>query len=189
MANSHSQVYHPKTLRYVINNEKEAVNPKPAGTKMAAHYILDIPAGGEKYICMRLTDQELQLPFEGFDDIIEQRKKESDMFYAALLTNKLSPEHIIISKQCYAGTLLRDGVALCEHHFVFPLRTTLLSKGLLWSKQFFHYVMEAWLNGDPEQPPPPEQRKLKRSALDWKHLFNRDVISMPDKWEYPWVSS
>eukprot|EP00731_Ephydatia_muelleri_P027484 Em0019g357a len=159
--------------RYVINNEKEAVNPKPAGTKMAAHYILDIPAGGEKYICMRLTDQELQLPFEGFDDIIEQRKKESDMFYAALLTNKLSPEHIIISKQCYAGTLLRDDVALW----------------LLWSKQFFHYVMEAWLNGDPEQPPPPEQRKLKRSALDWKHLFNRDVISMPDKWEYPWYAS
>ena len=59
--------------------------------------------------------------------------------------------------------------------------------GLLWSKQFYHYIVESWVEGDPSQPVPPESRKWGRNAQDWKHLFNRDVISMPDKWEYPWV--
>lgn len=58
---------------------------------------------------------------------------------------------------------------------------------LLWSKQFYHYIVKDWLDGDPDQPPPPEQRKNGRNK-EWKHLFNRDVVSMPDKWEYPWVS-
>lgn len=59
--------------------------------------------------------------------------------------------------------------------------------GLLWSKQFYHYIVESWVEGDPSQPAPPESRKWGRNAQDWKHLFNRDVVSMPDKWEYPWV--
>ena len=60
--------------------------------------------------------------------------------------------------------------------------------GLLWSKQFYHYVVQDWLEGDPEAPNPPSSRYSGRNAAEWKHLFNRDVISMPDKWEYPWVS-
>lgn len=59
--------------------------------------------------------------------------------------------------------------------------------GLLWSKQFYHYIVESWLEGDPDQPTPPVERLNGRNAIEWKHLFNRDVISMPDKWEYPWV--
>ena len=59
--------------------------------------------------------------------------------------------------------------------------------GLLWTKQFYHYIVEAWVDGDPDQPTPAEQRKKGRNAQEWRHLFNRDVISMPDKWEYPWV--
>lgn len=114
--NTHSQLT-SLNPRYIINNEKEAVNPKPVGTKMAAHYILDVPAGGDKYICMRLTDHEVQLPFEGFHDIIEQRKIESDKFYVALLTDRISPEHAIISKQCYAG---KDDVALLQVPFPPP---------------------------------------------------------------------
>ena len=98
---------HPNINRYIIENEKAAVNPKHVGTKMAAHYVLDVPAGGEKYLCMRLSDQEVQLPFDGFDDIIQQRKKESDIFYDLLLTDKLLPEHSNISKQCYAGKPLQ----------------------------------------------------------------------------------
>lgn len=60
--------------------------------------------------------------------------------------------------------------------------------GLLWSKQFYHYIVESWVEGDPDQPKPPESRKWGRNAQEWRHLFNRDIISMPDKWEYPWVS-
>ena len=63
----------------------------------------------------------------------------------------------------------------------------MITLGLLWSKQFYHYIVEAWLDGDPESPKPPMSRYDGRN-IDWKHLFNRDVISMPDKWEYPWVS-
>ena len=59
--------------------------------------------------------------------------------------------------------------------------------GLLWTKQFYHYIVKSWLDGDPEQPAPPAQRRSGRNAVEWKHLFNRDIISMPDKWEYPWV--
>lgn len=60
--------------------------------------------------------------------------------------------------------------------------------GLLWSKQFYHYIVKDWLDGDPEMPIPPSSRLVGRNAAEWKHLFNRDVVSMPDKWEYPWVS-
>lgn len=61
--------------------------------------------------------------------------------------------------------------------------------GLLWTKQFFHYIVETWLEGDSKQPKPPESRQWGRNAREWKHLYNKDIISMPDKWEYPWVSS
>lgn len=67
-------------------------------------------------------------------------------------------------------------------------RTNLFLIGLLWTKQFYHYVMDTWVEGDPTQIPPPESRRRGRNAQDWEHLYNREVISMPDKWEYPWVS-
>lgn len=73
---------------------------------------------------------------------------------------------------------------LVRWYIVHPL----CAPGLLWSKQFYHYIVESWLDGDPEQPTPPQERRYGRNAQEWKHLFNRDIISMPDKWEYPWVS-
>ena len=88
---------------YIIQNEKGAVNPDLCGTKMAAHYTLDVPAGGEQYIRLRLTDYETNSPFNNFDAIIDRRRKEADVFYDALLGDKLSPAQVNIARQCYAG--------------------------------------------------------------------------------------
>lgn len=84
--------------------------------------------------------------------------------------------------QVTSGPLLAVSPLQCGHNY-----HTCTCAGLLWSKQFYHYIVESWVEGDPDQPKPPESRRWGRNALDWKHLFNRDVISMPDKWEYPWV--
>ena len=75
----------------------------------------------------------------------------------------------------------------CIIHIIHVYTHIYMYIGLLWTKQFFHYVMDTWVEGDPKQLPPPESRKWGRNAKDWEHLYNRDVISMPDKWEYPWV--
>ncbi len=102
-------------------------------------------------------------PFgSSFDETIQRRKAEADEFYASKIPANLTNEEIKVTRQAYAG--------------------------LLWSKQFYHYVVDAWLNGDPNLPPPPASRKRGRNS-DWQHLFNRDVISMPDKWEYPWYAA
>ena len=81
------------------------MNPSRCGTKMAAHYTLEVPAGGEQYIRLRLTDYESDAPFDGFDAVFESRKKEADAFYDALLADKLSPEQVNIARQCYAGSI------------------------------------------------------------------------------------
>lgn len=90
----------------MIQKEKGAVNPSHCGTKMAAHYTLEVPAGGEQYIRLRLTDYETDAPFDFFDDICKRRKRETDAFYSALLADKLSPEQTNIARQCYAGKSL-----------------------------------------------------------------------------------
>jgi hypothetical protein len=150
---------------YLVEGRRGAVNPEGVGTKAAPHFVLAIPAGEERTLRLRLTaEEELpERPFgEAFDRTFAERQAEAEAFYAALERGELSPQERAVVRQGYAG--------------------------LLWSKQFYHYIVADWLEGDPTQPPPPASRRRGRN-YDWVHLYNRDVISMPDKWEYPWYAA
>ena len=152
---------------YVVHGAGEAVNPARWGTKMAAVHRLVVPPGGELRLRMRLTevsaenDAALRVPFGDFDSVLAARRDEADAFYAAK-TGPLDPQARQVVRQAYAG--------------------------LLWTRQLYEYDVTTWLQGDPAQPPPPPGRRSGRNA-DWTHLYNRDVISVPDKWEYPWYAS
>jgi hypothetical protein len=145
---------------YVINGKTDAVNSKPQGTKVAAHCKLDVPANGEVVVKLRLGTNSAS--FSDFDAVFAQRIREADEFYTHRLPATLTKEERSVARQAYAG--------------------------LLWSKEFYHYIVRDWLDGDPAAPPPPESRQTGRNS-DWPHLYNRDVISMPDKWEYPWYAA
>jgi hypothetical protein len=150
---------------YVIHGRTEAVNPNGTGTKAAAYYRLEIPAGGEATVCLRLysADEAPAQPFgRGFAKVFTDRLREADEFFGSLIPHEPESDAYRVSRQAYAG--------------------------LLWTKQFYEYVVADWLSGDPEQPPPPAGHKQGRNH-DWTHLFNRDIISMPDKWEYPWYAA
>src|SRR5882757_2657208 len=176
---------------YVTRENKDAVNPAQSGTKMAAHYSLTLGAGQSVTIKLRLTDVEplggmdadssmvgiITSPAhaergagvpgtndfgKGFDGLFEARIKDADEFYASRIPDELSADARNVMRQSYAG--------------------------MLWSKQFYHYDVEAWLEGDPAGPVPPADRKKGRNK-DWTHLYNDDIISMPDKWEYPWYAA
>ncbi|HEU5304165.1 MAG TPA: hypothetical protein VFU40_05925, partial [Gemmatimonadales bacterium] len=151
--------------RVVIQGENQAVNPAAEGTKAAAHYVLGVPAGEEKVVRLRLRRLEgaTGKPFgAAFDRIFDHRIAEAEAFYAERLPETATEDERRVLRQGYAG--------------------------LLWSKQFYHYVTTHWLEGDPAQPDPPAERHGGRNA-EWRHVFNRDVISMPDKWEYPWFAA
>jgi hypothetical protein len=149
---------------YVVGGREAAVNPGQAGTKAAAHYVLQIPAGEQAVLRLRLFAEE-EAPRAAFGHefqrVFEQRAREADEFYAARLPGGTEEESRVV-RQGYAG--------------------------LLWSKQFFYYVVKDWLEGDPAHPAPPESRRQGRNG-EWTHIHNRDVISMPDKWEYPWYAA
>jgi hypothetical protein len=150
---------------YVIRGRADAVNAEGRGTKAAYHYRLMVPGGETVALRLRLTAESeapAQAFGQGFDRVFAERTEEADAFYAERLPKALSEDERSIARQAYAG--------------------------LLWSKQFYHYVIPHWLAGDPQQPPPPETRRQGRNN-DWRHLYNRDVISMPDKWEYPWYAA
>ena len=151
---------------YVVNRNPNAVASLPMGTKAAAHYQFQIPPGGSATIHLRLTDIDFsgvaEAAFDGFDRLFTIRKNEADEFYRTIIPQALSSD---------AQNVMRQGFA-----------------GMLWSKQFYHYVIKGWLQGDPGNPPPPEERKHGRNS-QWVHLYNADVISMPDKWEYPWYAA
>jgi len=149
---------------YIVRGNREAVNPKHRGSKAAAVYVLDLAPGTSAVVRLRLHSREIRHAkpvAREFDDLIESRIAEADEFYARQY-GEMSAESQRVSRQAYAG--------------------------LLWSKQFYHYAVREWLEGDPSQPPPTESRKAGRNS-DWTHLYNRDVISMPDKWEYPWYAA
>jgi hypothetical protein len=150
----------------VVDGRAGAVNPARRGTKAAAAYRLRIDGGGRVRLRLRLTaaEEATASPFAGFDEIVTRRRDEADAFYAAKMEtlSELGPDDRAIARQAYAG--------------------------LLWSKQFYHYDVQAWLEGDPVCPPPPVERRSGRNA-DWRQLYNRDVLSMPDKWEYPWYAA
>ncbi|MGH7502231.1 MAG: MGH1-like glycoside hydrolase domain-containing protein [Longimicrobiales bacterium] len=148
---------------YVISGESAAVNPGRVGTKMAAHYPLSVPAGGRVVLRMRLAE-ESQASTNGadFESVFAARISEADTFYENRFPAGATAEEKNVLRQAWAG--------------------------LLWSKQFYHYVIEHWLEGDPAQPTPPDER-LRGRNHDWRHVYNRDIISMPDKWEYPWFAA
>ena len=149
---------------YVVGQRKDAVNPAQTGTKLAVHHRLHLGAGESVTLRMRLTDDVSQsaAPFASFDETLRERRKDADDFYLAKIPGALDDKSREVSRQAYAG--------------------------LLWSKQFFHYVVKDWIDGDPASPPPPQQR-LEGRNHDWEHVHCRDVISMPDKWEYPWFAA
>ena len=147
---------------YIIKGNKDAVNPKRVGTKMCAHYELEIPAGGSREIKLRLARKSGTKPFAEFDEIFSQALTEADEFYADVQNGLEEADLRSIQRQAFAG--------------------------MIWSKQFYRFNVRTWLNGDPTQPPPPPERKRRRN-VDWSHLNNADIISMPDKWEYPWYAA
>lgn len=149
----------------VVGGRTGAVNPELTGTKAAFHYVLDIPAGGSVSLPLRLFSESTppRVTFgPEFDNVFEQRIVEADEFYAARLPHTLPEEERRVARQAYAG--------------------------LLWTKQFYHYAVKPWLEGDPAQPQPPASRWRGRNH-EWGHLYNRDILSVPDKWEYPWYAA
>jgi hypothetical protein len=151
---------------YVVHDRRDAVDPTGTGTKAAAHYRLTVPAGGTVTLRLRLAAANEAPSSDGigadFEALFAARRAEADAFYAEVLPDSTTPDERLVMRQGYAG--------------------------LLWSKQYYHYVVGDWLRGDPSQPPPPASRWSGRNN-DWQHLYNRDVISMPDKWEYPWYAA
>jgi hypothetical protein len=147
---------------YVVDRVADAVNRANVGTKAAAHYTLMVPPGGTEIVRVRLSPREMASPFVAFDATVSQRRAEADAFYAEVIPQNLSTDAAAVMRQSLGG--------------------------MLWSKQFYHYVVKDWLDGDPTQPTPPGERRGGRNHT-WPHLYNADVISMPDKWEYPWYAA
>ena len=147
---------------YIINKKKDAVNPNKIGTKASAKYEQLIPAKGKKVIRLRFTNQTSRAPFEDFDAIYAQRLKEADLFYDSLQKN-IKEQHLkSVQRQAYAG--------------------------MLWTKQWYYYNVYEWIKGDPSMPKPDANRSKGRNNA-WKHLYASNILSMPDKWEYPWFAA
>lgn len=149
---------------YLVYGRRDAVNPQPEGTKVAANYCVEIPPGQSTVFRLRLTSD---FPSEdvlssGFDSVMEQRLAEANEFYSHIIPATLSADAQGVFRQALGG--------------------------LFWSKQFYYYDVRTWLQGDPAGPPPPPEREMGRNH-SWIHLYNSDVISMPDKWEYPWYAA
>ena len=149
---------------YVVHGAHDAVNPKQIGTKAALHYVLSLAPGETQLVRLRLRPSTASRESfgEAFDGIFADRMREADEFYSTVIPSQLSPDARNVMRQAFAG--------------------------MLWSKQFYHYVVRDWLKGDPAAPNPPSERLNGRNR-DWSHLYNADVISMPDKWEYPWYAA
>ncbi len=149
---------------HVVGGDVAAVNPARTGTKCAALHRLEIPAGGERIVRLRFRTlgPDAVDPFAGFDAVVEERRQEADAFYAVLQRPIPDADTRLVQRQALAG--------------------------MLWSKQFYAYDVHRWLQGDPAEPPPPASRLAMRNA-DWDHFNAACIISMPDKWEYPWFAS
>jgi hypothetical protein len=148
---------------YVVSGEAAAVNPAGTGTKCAARYRATIPGADRLVLQLRLTGTPMTAPFGApFGGVFDERLREADEFYHGVIPHRLSDDAKNVMRQAFGG--------------------------LLSSKQYYHYVVRDWLNGDAAQPPPPSERRDGRNH-EWQQLYNADVISMPDKWEYPWYAS
>ncbi|MDC0317318.1 glucosidase [bacterium] len=175
---SESEYFKDAINDFVVLGDTRAVNPNQRGTKCGAYGLIMIPAGETRQIRLRLTHAKsplitddaqndpakfAELAFsDSFETTFENRIAEADEFYADRIPHSLPLERQATMRQAYAG--------------------------LLWTKQFYHYSVSTWLDGDPNGVPTSEARKEGRNS-DWRNLFNRDIISMPDKWEYPWYAA
>lgn len=148
--------------RYVIQGESAAVNPELTGTKAAAYYTLTVAPGESQVICLRLSAQpQLNAPFgDSFAAVLATRQQEADAFYHQVSPFPMKDQERLVQRQAFAG--------------------------LLWTKQYFEFDVSRWLKGDPTTPKPPSGRQRNR---EWTHLDAQDIISMPDKWEYPWFAA
>ena len=167
----------------IVGAKIDHVNSAGFGTKAAAHYKFNILANETISIRLRLTRAAANPPsptaspartsgaaskkkndeaFADFEEIFTKRRTEADEFYGEIAPSSLTEEQRAVQREAFAG--------------------------LLWSKQFYHYIVDQWLDGDPDQPPPPDERKRGRNS-GWRHLYNERVMSMPDKWEFPWYAS
>ena len=149
---------------YVVNGKKDVVNPQVMGTKGAAHYSITVGAGQTAKIRLRLTDAAptaVSDPFAGFDEIMQSRQKDADEFYQAITPERVSKDEALVMRQALAG--------------------------MLWSKQYFAFDLHKWLLEHGVDSMRPGQKSMRNS--DWFHMVNEHVISMPDKWEYPWYAA
>lgn len=151
--------------RYLVDGEVTAINSESQGTKLGVHTALDLKPDEERILRYRLTKESefSGIDFgEAFQRTFSAREGECSEFYRSIIRPETTDAHRKIAEQAYSG--------------------------LLWSKQFYYYSVYEWMKGDPSQPKPAEERKDKRNR-EWKHLYNMDVISVPDKWEYPWYAA
>jgi hypothetical protein len=144
---------------YVIHGNHNAISAQQTGTKAAALHVLHVPAHGSTVLRFRLSAAPPPAPFADFDAVFALREREADEFYGDLQEALTDPDERNVQRQALAG--------------------------MLWNRQFYYYDIPQWLNGDPAQPPPPPDRRNGRNN-EWQHLNTGDILSMPDKWEYPY---
>jgi mannosylglycerate hydrolase MGH1-like protein len=147
---------------YLITGDRSSINPEQRGTKAAVNYDITIAPQESAVIRLRLTNENLETPFTEFNKIFSERKNEADEFYNELQKEIDTEEAKQVQRQALAG--------------------------MMWGKQFYYFDIKQWLKGDPAMPPPPASRTLGRNRL-WPHMKTADIISMPDKWEYPWFAA
>ena len=148
--------------RYVIAGERDAVNPANSGTKAAAHYVLDASAGGSKVVRLRLSARPATDGFTSFDEVFAARLADADEFYERITPKSLSEDEWRVHRQALAG--------------------------MLWTKQYYYFDLDPWLNEHEAHPLLGSGKGTSRNA-EWFHMLNSEVISMPDKWEYPWYAA
>ncbi|MGA7988781.1 MAG: glucosidase [Candidatus Dormiibacterota bacterium] len=146
---------------HIVNGTAD-VNPAQTGTKAALHYVLRVDAGAVATVRLRFGQRDAGASRDVTGEVLQVRAAEADAFYASVLKGALTTDEQLVVRSALGA--------------------------MLWSKQFYHYNVARWLDGDPAEPPPPSQRLDGRNA-GWRHVDNADVISMPDKWEYPWFAA
>jgi len=147
---------------YIINKKKRSINPKQVGTKAAANYDIKVKAKSSEVIYLRLSNNSVKKPFENIENIFKTSIRQADNFFNKIQKNIKENEHKKLQREAFAG--------------------------MLWSKQLYYFDIPQYIKGDPGQPPPPNERQKIRNAK-WLHLNNYDIISVPDKWEYPWYAA
>jgi hypothetical protein len=148
--------------RYIVNGEKGAVNPDGHGTKAALHFTANVPAHGSTVWHLRLTPEMMKDPLGTVEKMVVKRRKEADEFYESIHPPKATADEKLVQRQALAG--------------------------MLWTKQIYLFDVERWLEGDnPNMPPPASRHHIRNSH--WKHLNSMRILSMPDKWEYPWFAA